>query len=268
MTFSARELSLETGKPVFLTEFTLGGIIWRHARADEDVEHAGEIYTGISMKSTEVVDSGEIGKNEVRIEVPRSHPIAELWRVSPPAATVGAILKEIHAGEVDEEIAWLGHVANVLWPNQEKAQISLQSGILALEANGLRRLFQRPCPHVFGGAKCQKDLTEVTHTATLTEASGFTLKAPEFASAGQLAGGFIRWTDANGVTDWKFILEHGGDTVRLMTPAPFLAVGMEVDAVEGCDHTPNRCDALENILNFGGLPHFMKKNPFDGNPVY
>lgn len=268
MTFDARELSLETGKPVFLTEFTLGGIIWRHARADEDVTHGGELYTGIPMKSTDVVDSGEIGKNEIRLEVPRAHPIAELWRVSPPAATVGAVLKEIHAGEVDEEIAWLGHVANVMWPNQEKAQISLQSGILALEANGLRRLFQRPCPHVFGGAKCLKDLTEVTHTATLTSASGFVLKAAEFAAAGPLAGGFIRWTDANGVTDWKFILEHGGDTVRLMTPAPFLEVGMVVDAVEGCDHTPNRCDELDNILNFGGLPHFMKKNPFDGNPVY
>lgn len=268
MTFDARELSLETGAPVFLTEFTLGGVIWRHARADEDVTHGGELYTGISMKASEIVDSGEIGKNEIRLEVPRLHPIAELWRISPPAATVGAVLKEIHAGEVDEEMAWMGHVANVSWPNQEKATISLASGLLALEANGLRRLFQRPCPHVFGGPKCRKDLSEVTHTGVLTSADGFTLKADQFASAGQLAGGFIRWVNPDGITDWKFILEHSGDTVRLMTPAPLLSVGDEVDAVEGCDHTPGRCDELENILNYGGLPHFMKKNPFDGNPVY
>lgn len=268
MTFDARELSLETGKPVFLSEFTLGGRIWRHARADEDVMLGEVLYTGIPMKTTDIVDSGEIGKNEVRLEVPRSHPIAELWRISPPAMTVGAVLKEIHYGEIEEQVAWLGHVANVSWPNQEKAQISLQSGILALEANGLRRMFQRPCTHVFGGPKCRKDLAEVTHMATLSSIAGTTLKSPQFATSGSLAGGFIRWTDANGVTDYKFILEHGGDTIRLMTTVPFLSVGMEVAAVEGCDHTPARCAALNNMVNFGGLPHFMKKNPFDGNPVY
>jgi uncharacterized phage protein (TIGR02218 family) len=268
MTFDARELSLETGQPVFLTEFTLGGVIWRHARADEDVTHGGEVYTAIPMKASSVVDSGEIGKNDIRLEVPRLHPIAELWRVSPPSATVGAVLKEIHAGEVDEEIAWLGHVANVSWPNTSKAQIVLQSGILALESNGLRRLYQRPCPHVFGGRGCRKDLAEVTHEATITGISGTLITAPEFAAAGPLAGGFLRWTDEDGITDFRFILGHAGDTVRLMTLAPRLQVGDTVDAVEGCDHTPNRCDALGNILNYGGLPHFMKKNPFDGNPVY
>ncbi len=268
MTFDARELSLETGKPVFLTEFTLGGVIWRHARADQDLSHGGQVYTGIPMKASEIVDSGEIGKNDIKLDVPRLHPIAELWRVSPPTVTVGAVLKEIHAGETDEEIAWMGHVANVTWPNSGKAQIVLQSGILALEANGLRRLFQRPCPHVFGGRKCLKDLAAVTHSATVTAIAGNQVTAAEFATAGSLAGGFLRWTDADGITDYRFILGHAGNIVRLMTTAPRLTVGTVVDAVEGCDHTPNRCDALGNILNYGGLPHFMKKNPFDGNPVY
>lgn len=268
MTFDARELSLETGKPVFLTEFTLGGVIWRHARADQDVEHGGQLYTGIVMKASGVIDSGEVGKNDIGLEVPRAHPIAELWRVSPPSVTVGAVLKEIHAGEVEEEIAWLGHVANVSWLNAEKAKISLQSGILALESNGLRRLYQRPCPHVFGGAKCRKDLAEVTHPSTITAKNGNIVTSPGFAAAGPLAGGFLRWTNAQGITDFRFILQHTNETVRLMTPAPMLQVGDVVDAVEGCDHTPARCDELANILNYGGLPHFMKKNPFDGNPVY
>lgn len=270
MTFDARELSLETGKPVFLAEFTIGGAIWRHARADEAVTHGGETYAPMAMKASEIVDSGEIGKNEVRLEVPRAHPIAEMWRVQPPAGTVGVVLKEIHAGEVDEEIAWLGHVANVSWPNSQKAAISLQSGILALESNGLRRLYQRPCPHVLYGPKCKLDMAPLTHAATLTSATGFTFKAAAFAAlpAGVLAGGFLRWVDGQGITDWRFITEHFGDTVRLLTSAPLLLAGTVVDAVEGCDHTPERCTELENILNYGGIPHFMKKNPFDGNPVY
>ena len=270
MTFDARELSLETGKPVFLTEFSIGGVIWRHARADELITHGGFDYEPVAMKASSMVESGEIGKNEIRLEVPRNHPIAEMWRVSPPAGTVAAVLKEIHAGDVDEEIAWLGHVANVSWPNSSKAQISLQSGIIALETNGLRRLYQRPCPHVFGGPACRKNLDDVTHPDTLTSAGGFLLRAPAFASleAGLLAGGFIRWTNPEGITDWRFVIEHFGDTVRLLTAAPLLTAGTAVDAVEGCDHTPARCSQLDNIPNFGGIPHFMKKNPFDGNPVY
>lgn len=268
MTYEARELSLETGQPVFLTEFMLGGVVWRHARADEDLLHGGEIYTGIPMKASEVVDSGEIGKNDLRLEVPRSHPIPELWRVSPPSLTVGVILKEIHAGETDEEITWMGHVANVAWPNAEKATITLQSGIIALETNGLRRLYQRPCTHVFGGPKCKKDLAEVTWPATIESKAGVAMTSAGFAAAGPLAGGFIRWQGPDGVTDYRFITDHNGATIRLMTPAPFLQVGDLVDAIEGCSHTPDRCAALNNIDNYGGLPHFMKKNPFDGNPVY
>lgn len=268
MTFDARELSLETGKPVFLTEFTLGGVIWRHARADQLVTHGGHDYTGIAMKASEIVDSGEIGKNDIRLEVPRAHPIAELWRVSPPSVTVGAVLKEIHAGEVEEEIAWMGHVANVGWPNAEKAAITLQSGIIALESNGLRRLFQRPCPHVLGGPKCRKDLAEISHPATIEISNGIIITSAGFAAAGPLAGGYLRWTNPEGITDFRFIIGHTGNTVRLMTPAPLMIAGTEVTAVEGCDHTPARCDELGNILNYGGLPHFMKKNPFDGNPVY
>lgn len=268
MTFEARELSIESGQPVLLAEFTLAGNIWRFGRADQDVTHGGNLYTGIPMKISEIVDSGEVGKNDVKLQVPRGNPIAEMWRVSPPSKTVGAVLIEIHAGETDEQIAWMGHVANVNWPDSTSAQIVLQSGILALEANGLRRLYQRGCPHVFGGPQCKKDLAAVTHAATITAAAGNGVTSPDFATGGPLAGGFLRWVNSIGVTDYRFVMSHGGSSVRIMTTSPDLVPGLVVDAVEGCNHTPVRCDQLGNIENYGGLPHFMKKNPFSGDPVF
>lgn len=268
MTFDAREASIESGRPVLLAQFSLGLATWRFAKADQDVPHDGETWTGMPMQVSHIIESGEAGKSDIRMRVPRAHPIAELWRFSPPSATVGVILIEIHRGEPDDEIAWMGHVANVGWPNPETAEITLQSGVRALETNGLRRLFQRPCPHVLGGPKCQKDLAPITWPATVESVTATFVTSPGFAAAGSLSGGFIRWTNAQGITEHRFITGHAGDTVLLMTPAAGLSPGDSIEAIEGCDHTPSRCDELENLLNYGGLPHFMKKNPFDGNPIY
>lgn len=268
MTFSARELSIETGKPVFMAEFMIGTAIWRNVAADHDITHSGQVYTGIPMKSGDIVDSGEIGKNDVRLEVPANHPISLMWKVSPPAVVVACILKEIHFNEVDEQVSWMGHVSGVSWPNPQSAIIVLQSGILALESNGLRRMAQRSCPHVVYKNQCKKNMQDVTHPATLTEVNGTIIKAPEFASAGVMAGGFIRWMNSLGFVDYRFVMRHTGDTLRLMTTAQDLAPGVIVDAVEGCNHTPERCFELGNVWNYGGLPFFMRKNPFDGNPVY
>lgn len=279
MSFGNYERSIESGKPILLTEFTIGGNIWRYAKADQVINHNGDDYEPISIKvGSGIVDSGEIGKNEVRLEVPNSHAIAQIWRVAPPAGTIGAVLKELHYNdEGDEaEYAWMGHVANVSWPNSEKAQISLQSGVVAMETNGLRRLYQRTCSHLFGGPGCFFPLEEVTHTLpgggyyTVTD-GGTQIHSTDFGPL-VLDGGFIRYTNSLGFTDWRFIVQHSGSTITLMTPIAFLpedqADWPDLDVVEACDHTPNRCDELGNILNYGGIPHFMRKNPFNGEPVY
>lgn len=346
MTFEARELSEELGEPILLVTFALGEKLWRFVRADQDVVHDGQAYTAPrgGIEPTRIADSTETRKNDVTLTVDRAFPIAELWRVSPPAGIVAVRLVEIHAEDPDDEqaVSWLGHVSNVGWKGEARAEITLSPGALAMRTNGLRRLWQKGCPHVLYGPKCRlsrvgdpvaamltvvddaeleaaefagdfdlaggriewEDDDEVAHQArivthagdtitlaagdatlevgravtvypvlhqvqaTIDTKAGLVLTAPEFDNGMKLAGGFIEWTDAEGITDWRAITFHDGTQVTLMTHAPRLEVGMVVTAVEGCDRTITRCDELENTDNFGGIPYFINKNPFDGNPIF
>lgn len=344
MTYEARELSEELGEPILLVTFALGEKLWRFVRADQDVVHGGNTYLTVpgGIEPTRVQDSTETRKNDVTLTVDRAFPIAELWRVSPPTGIVAVQLVEIHAGEVDDAVSWLGHVSNVAWKGEARAEISLSPGALAMRTNGLRRLWQKSCPHVLYGPKCRlsrvgepvaatltaiedaelvavefdgdfdlaggritwEDDDEVEHAArilthagdtitlgapeatlvvgravtvypvlhqveaTLTAITGTTLQASAFANGMKFNGGFIEWTDAEGITDWRAIVAHYGNQVTLMTHAPRLEVGTVVTAVEGCDRTIARCDELENTDNFGGIPYFIYKNPFSGDPIF
>lgn len=271
MTFEARELSAELGAPILLATFALGAKTWRFARADQDVTHDGNTYLAVgSLKGSRMAESNETRKNDVTLTVDRLFPIAELWRVSPPTSTVAVILTEVHDDEAEGSVAWLGHVANVSWNDKAQAILTLSPGAMAMKANGLRRAWQVGCPHVFGGPKCLKPLADVEHAVTIDSVDGLVLTSAGFATAGKLAGGFIAWTDAEGVTDRRFLVSHtpGATTATMMTPAPLLAAGTAVLAYEGCDHTAARCVELANLDHHGGLPHFVKRNPFDGQPVF
>lgn len=344
MTYNAREYSAEEGAPVLLVTFALGDKVWRFARADQDLQHGGEVYTAPpgGIEPTRLRDSSETRKNEVTLTVDRSFPIAELWRVAPPTAIVGARLVQIHQDEPEDAVAWLGHVSNVAWIGEARAEITLSPGAMAMKSNGLRRLWQRSCSHVLYGPKCRLSRWGAPTEAVVTEVDGSVITAPELAGAPGLAsgrlswigaggvpraalilshagdtitlgpghqplqvddqvlaapaahqvagelqdveglwlqspafdngmkfnGGFLEWTDSEGVTDWRAITAHAGDRIQVMTHAPRLAAGMIVVAVEGCARTIERCAELGNTDNFGGIPYFMTKNPFGGDPIY
>jgi uncharacterized phage protein (TIGR02218 family) len=270
MTFNAREYSAEDGAPVLLATFALGEKLWRFARADQDLTHAGNTYLAPAggLEPSRLQDTSETRKNDVSITVDRAFPIAELWRVSPPAGIVAVQLLEIHEDEDEDAVAWLGHVSNVSWIGDAKAEINLSPGALALRTNGLRRLWQKSCSHVLYGPKCLLPRAGHEAAATLLDVDGTWLEAAAFDNGMKFNGGFIEWTDVEGITDWRAIIEHTGTLVRLMTHAPRLEAGMVVTAVEGCDRTIARCVELENSDNFGGIPYFITKNPFSGDPIF
>lgn len=270
MTFEARELSAELGAPILLVTFALGPVTWRQAQADQAVVHGGNTYQAMGpLEVSRIQESNETRKNDVTLQVDRGHPIAELWRLSPPTDTVAVVLREIHQDEAEDAIAWLGHVSNVAWDDKGKASITLSPGAMAMRSNGLRRLWQKGCAHVFYGPRCKLAKATLQHAVTITSNTGQTLTAAGFAAAGaRFHGGWVEWVNADGVTERRFITAHNGTVVAIMGPATGLAVGTVCQAFEGCDHSLARCAELGNTDNYGGVPYFLGKNPFDGQPVY
>jgi uncharacterized phage protein (TIGR02218 family) len=230
-----------------------------------------DTYTQAAIKAGNIRQSGDLVRNDLKLTVPWDFPIAELWRLSPPSTTMAVILKEVHAGDGEIVQSWTGHVSNVSWPSPAEAELMLSPGVVAMRSTGLRMAYQRSCPHVTFGAACGVDKVLFRAAGTVLANAGVTVQAAVFAlqADGYYNGGFIEWTDADGITTHRFITAHVGNTVTLMTPAVLLAVNDAFDAFPGDDHTLATCAGkFNNAPNYGGIPYFTQRNPFDGNPVY
>jgi uncharacterized phage protein (TIGR02218 family) len=139
-----------------------------------------------------------------------------------------------------------------------------------LQRTGLRRLYQRHCPHVLYGGLCRA--SAVTHRVqgTVSGTSGTTVTVPAAAGvpAGHFSGGYATWS-AGGITEKRMIVSHAGESLTLASAPPGLAVGATVMLYPGCDHTLATCEAkFANSANFGGFPFIPTKNPFGGSPIY
>lgn len=271
MTFEARDLSIEDGAPILLAVFALGGKTWRFARVDEPLELAGQTYLPMAMSESNIRSSTELVRNAIKLTVPWDHPIAELWRRSPPVGTIGVILKELHRGDTETSNAWQGHVAGVTGTYRASAEIQLAPGIVALKNTGLRRPWQINCPHVlYHPSTCRVDPEDWKGEGTIATKVGLDVTAAVFGDypTGTLAAGFFRWTDSEGVTDWRYITSHSGNTVRMSMSAPHLEVDQEIQVFPGCNRTTSRCIEFNNLPNYGGIPYFARQNPFDGSPIF
>lgn len=271
MTFDSREQSIFGGAPIQLFIFSLGGKTWRYCRYDTRLTIDGHEYLPLPIESGKIRQSSDVKRMSMTIKVPRDFPIAELWRVSPASGTVLCFIKDAHFGETEVRTVWVGHVANVTWPSEATVQIQLDPGIVTLNATGLRRVYQKNCPHVVYGPGCEIEYSTLRETAELSVVSGVTIQSALFATHvdGWWSGGFIQWLDSSGVTEWRWIVSHVGDTVTLNIQAPQLSAGMQVDAHPGCDHTISTCSSkFGNDLRFGGMPYMTNKNPFTGSPIF
>jgi len=268
--FNSYERAIQLGKPVELYEFTNGGVHYYYTSADHNVVLDGKTYTAYAMKRTEISISEEKGKNNLTVRAQRNLPVADIFRVQPPSEVVTLSVFRTHEADPDgEKVAiWIGRVLNCKWEKTSEVAIYCEPVTGSLTRPGLRRLYQRQCPHVLYGTKCGINKTDYLTTAELTVISGTTLTSPTFGGEANdyFAGGFIQFDLPDGNTDRRFILSHTGNDIVINTPSSDLFVGINVNAYPGCAHTTSVCDSkFSNILNYGGFPMIPSKSPMEGS---
>lgn len=200
--------------------------------------------------------------------MPRTHPIAEMVRISPPREEIGFILQRrsntstASATSPGGPVAW----AAPNWTKAGTCELSIEPAQTSMRRPGLRQTQQKMCLYVLFGPGCNASREAHRTNMALQAATGITISAPEFAEAdGRYAGGFIEWSPEVSMVDRRFIIDHVGDTVTLDSFALDLAAGSVVAAFPGCDHTTTICEEeFDNILNYGGIPAFADLNPFNG----
>ena len=254
-------------------DFTRGTQHWRHTTDARDVDYVGQTYVATpGMKRSAIVLTQELEKAALQITVPWDFPLLSIYRPTPPLQKVTVGVYRLAKGAPTAEALWTGIVMTLDDVGDSSATIQCAGGLAMLTNNGLHRKWQKGCPLVlYGGGlgQCNKSPVDVRVDGTVTLSTGTTLKAA--AWAGQVdtwfSGGFIEWSTGV-VTDRRFVVNHIGDTLSLLTPAS-IPVGTPVAAYPGCDHTDaGGCTKLANNINYGGQKYIPLKNPMGGDPIF
>lgn len=272
MTYDASEQSVQGGAPVELYQFSRNAKIWRFTSAEADVGDSTETWVSSPITRTAVETTTEQARNALTLTVPRDFDIADLFRIAPPTDVIALTVYRYHRGEEDDvAVIWIGRVLNVSFEGA-RAIITCEPVSASMKRQGLRRLYQKQCPHVLyqqGEGQCNVDKEAHKIDTTVTAISGVTVTVAALL-AKQYGGGWIQYEDADGNFERRFIRSFSGLVLTINFPFIGLAVTDPVTVFPGCNHTMAICDSeYANIDNYGGtMPYGPVKNPFDGTPIF
>jgi uncharacterized phage protein (TIGR02218 family) len=270
MTYNAYETSHQSGAPVELYEFARAAQVWRYTSADSDITYDSKTWSAATMMRNSIEATPEQARNALKVTVQRDNEVADLFRQTAPTEVIALTVRRYHRGDGNAVVIWVGRVLNVEWQGSQ-AVLNCEPVTASMKRPGLRRLYQRQCPHVLYSAACGVNKAAMAVAGTVGGISGtaLTVAAAAGEADGYFAGGYVEWQPESGVFERRFIKKHIGSALTLSVAFDGIAVGQAVTLYPGCDHTTTTCDGkFSNLNNYGGFPHIPTKNPFGGSPIF
>lgn len=267
MTFASRETSRSLGKPDTLMRFESGSTVYAYTDSENPITFDGVTYLPVPLDRDSVTSSGNLDKTILKITLPVSAEIVELFRVFPPSEVVKVIVLQGHDGETEFLAVWSGVVLSCARA-KSKAALSCQPVSMSMKRPGLRRRFQYGCPHLLYGPYCRLTRADFTVTANAISVSGSFLTMADgwqgAFSAARFVGGIIVIGDAVRsilqVAESENILVIGGPVAGFTAGSVSLSLG--------CAHNLTDCGLFENVVNFGGHPWIPSVNPVGVNAQF
>jgi uncharacterized phage protein (TIGR02218 family) len=270
MTYDARERSVQDGRPIEIFTFARDVQAWRYTSADRDVTVTSQVYRAQPISRSEIESTQEKARLGITITMPRTIEVAELYRVSPPTQAVTCIVQQYHEADAEVATLWTGRILSCEFAGA-MATLRLEPLLTSIRRIGLRRMYQRQCPHVLYGPACQVNRESFRVDGTVASISGLVVNVA--AAAGEadawFAGGYLEYTAEGGAPERRFITNHAGPLLTVSSAPYGLAAAAAVKLYPGCDHAITTCTSkFSNAANYGGFPYFPLKNPFGGQPVF
>lgn len=256
---------------VELIDIARGAAHWRYACGNRVITYNGVPYQPAAIQRGSISESADLTRNTLDLTMPQGLDVLDQFRGVAPSLPLSVLVLRQKISDGSTSIIWGGTVGGVTWETHDVKMHCLPP-MASMQALALRRNWQVACPHVLYGAgdgMCNASRTAVQATTTITAVAGNVIHAAAFAAQadGWWAGGYISWQTGE-TSEVRFITDHTGDAVTLLTPA-LMGVGTVVTAFPGCDHQLSTCDSkFHNAVNYGGQPWIPVKNPFGNDNIY
>ena len=271
MTFEAEELSIESGSPVELFEFFVGGLFFRFVNGEIAQTRSGQVYTPAAISRSNIKRSGP--KFEAEVEIQGSledeaiKPFLTQWaQISPEGkSTIKIYERHITDGAAEYRTNFVGDLQSVRFDSVQARIICKTIGDI-LTRQGPKDTWGAPCENQFGDEYCGVTLAAFQKTLPLTTlaADGITLTVATVGDGqtdGDYIGGYVKIQSLP--FDFRFIVAHAGDVLTIQQPFASLAAGETLEIVEGCNHTVDDCSTrFANLDEYGGTPYTPRDNPF------
>jgi uncharacterized phage protein (TIGR02218 family) len=272
MTYAANETG--TGSPAELFQFVYGPNYYRYTSGAEAVTYLGQSFVPQPLSRGPIDETQAATQRTLTVRAFRALPVADLFKVTSPTGVVTLTIFRRHLLDTDNEfrVLWMGRVLNAAWEGNE-AVLSCEPDFTSVKRTGLRRHYQRACPHALYGAGCNLSALSFSVTATVYSLSGKDLTVPSLISgyaANYFAGGYIEYVDpATNATEYVSIRSSAAGVLSLAQVPRNLLTPNTIRVYFGCDHTVSTCNTkFSNLANYGGQPYIPSTNPFNGKAIF
>lgn len=272
MAYSTNETSVQSGAPVELYEFRSGSDFYRYTSADANVVYQSKTYEAVVISRGDIEATVEVARNPLKINCSINVGVLNLFLYSPPGEVVTLSIFRMHRGDSEAVTIWMGRVLNVTWAGSQ-ASIHCESVYSSIKRPGLRRMYQKACPHVLYSGPCGVNSSAFRVNASVLSVSTTTVNVSGIGAyaADYFAGGYLEWEYETGKFERRAIQSNTTSAVVISSRIQLLAGGVTVRLYPGCNHTLSVCNSkFSNVVNFGGFPWIPQKNPFGGidGPIF
>ena len=280
MSYAEREASRSLGSPIQLYLFqgsdpsagTIGP--YGYTDAENSVSRGGITYTPWPIDRTSIQVSGDLDNINLTVRMAKGTPLDDMLLLWPESQVINLTVFEGHDGDsptnlLDWPAVWSGRVLSGS-DNEHELEIACEPLITSLRRPGLRRHWQRNCPHALYGPQCQANKAAATQARPAASVSGTSITLASALGAvparEKYAGGVLEWTAPNGTKNVRSIVEVSADglvvRIRGRIKPGALPVGTSIRCSLGCGRITADCSGLHNnILNYGGMPWIPDENP-------
>lgn len=259
MSFDSIEQSQSAGEPWEIYLFQTEAASFYLTSADQSITYLGQTYAPQTLRRDEMEETSEVDSGEIKVYIPSSHPLAQLFIPGLPPTPVQVTIFAGHQGDSEVVVFFTGECYGTAYTDE--CEITCRSEKYKLQRKIPKELYQSLCNHVFGDAGCGIDLALFTYTGVVDgiDATGTVITIDAFASLPRsLKGGYF--ATGNAV---RAIVAHSGAAITLMSPIGGLAAGTACKGIAGCAHTYPACQSYDNVPNFLGFDLIPSINPFD-----